>query len=153
MATFAKISDSNQVLAVVIVSDSDTQNAEGVEEESVGQAFLEKNNNWPAAMWIQTSYNTWQHTHSSGDNSKAFRGNYASVGFTWDADNEVFWPIKPFDSWVKHTETASWKSPIGDAPALPSEKQAQNNAKSHAWGYQWNETDRSWDLVDAVVPS
>ena len=75
------------------------------------------------------------------------------MGFTWDADNEVFWPIKPFDSWVKHTETASWKSPIGDAPALPSENQAQNDAKSHAWGYQWNETDKSWDLVDAVVPS
>ena len=153
MAHFAKISDSNQVLSVVKVNDGDTQNSDGDEEELVGQSFLEKNNNWPVVMWIQTSYNTWKNTHSSGDNSKAFRGNYASIGFTWDADNELFWPPKPFNSWVKHTATVSWKSPIGDAPALPSEKQTQNNAKSHAWGYIWNETDESWDLVDAVVPS
>ena len=33
-------------------------NADGVEDESVGQQYLETHNNWPAQMWIQTSYNT-----------------------------------------------------------------------------------------------
>ena len=37
---------------------------------------------------------------------------------TWDEDNQIFWPKKPYASWVKNTTTASWKSPIGDAPAL-----------------------------------
>ena len=157
MATFAKISDSNQVLAVVIVSNSDTQNAEGVEEESVGQAFLEKNNNWPAAMWIQTSYNTSGNTHSSGDNSKAFRGNYAGIGYTWDEDNEIFWPKKPFASWVKDTTTATWKSPIGDAPALTAEQESQNTPAdentpaTNRWYYVWNEDNQSWDLTDLLA--
>jgi hypothetical protein len=33
-------------------------NADGVEDETVGQQYLELHNNWPAQMWIQTSYNT-----------------------------------------------------------------------------------------------
>jgi hypothetical protein len=28
-------------------------NADGVEDESVGQQYLETHNNWPAQMWIQ----------------------------------------------------------------------------------------------------
>ena len=38
-------------------------NADGVEDESVGQQYLETHNNWPAQMWIQTSYNTSGNTH------------------------------------------------------------------------------------------
>ena len=34
----------------------------------------------------------------------------------------IFWPKKPYASWVKDTTTASWKSPIGDAPALTAEQ-------------------------------
>jgi hypothetical protein len=87
-------------------------NADGVEDEAVGQQYLELHNNWPAQMWIQTSYNTSQNTHSSGDNSKAFRGNYAGIGYEWDEDNQMFWPKKPHASWVKNTTTASWDAPI-----------------------------------------
>ena len=36
----------------------DMLNADGVEDETVGQQYLETHNNWPAQMWIQTSYNT-----------------------------------------------------------------------------------------------
>ena len=38
-------------------------NADGVEDESVGQQYLETHNNWPAQMWIQTSYNTSGNQH------------------------------------------------------------------------------------------
>ena len=38
-------------------------NADGVEDETVGQQWLELHNNWPAQMWIQTSYNTRNNTH------------------------------------------------------------------------------------------
>jgi len=99
-------------------------------------------------MWIQTSYNTVNNTHNSGDNSKAFRGNYAGIGFTWDEDNQIFWPKKPYASWVKDTATASWKSPIGDEPALTAEQISQNEADTHIWVYEWNEANQSWDLTD-----
>jgi len=99
-------------------------------------------------MWIQTSYNTINNTHNSGDNSKAFRGNYAGIGYEWDEDNNIFWPKKPYASWVKHIESASWKSPIGDAPVLTAEQLSQNEAGTHRWVYDWNESGQSWDLTD-----
>ena len=123
-------------------------NADGVEDESVGQQWLETHNNWPSQMWIQTSYNTALNKHSSGDNSKAFRGNYAGIGYEWDEVNNMFFPKKPYASWVKDTTTASWKSPIGDAPALTAEQESQNTANTHSWYYAWNEDNQSWDLTD-----
>jgi len=140
MAHFAKISDTSKVLSVLTLNNKDMLNADGVEDESVGQAYLEKHNNWPAQMWIQTSYNTARGTHNSGDNSKALRGNYAGIGYTWDEDNNLFYPKKPYASWVLNTTTASWHSPIGDAPDdLTDEEKA---ADTH---YTWNESNQSWD--------
>ncbi len=79
-------------------------------------------------MWIQTSYNTSGNKHKSGDNSKAFRGNYAGIGYEWDEDNNMFFSKKPYASWVKNTTEARWQSPKGDAPALTAEQQTQNDA-------------------------
>ena len=148
MAHFAKLGANGKVIQVLTLNNSDMLNADGVEDESVGQQYLETHNNWPAQMWIQTSYNTSANTHKSGDNSKAFRGNYAGIGYTWDEDDQIFWPKKPYASWVKNTTTASWDSPIGDAPALTAEQESQNTAGTHRWFYIWNEANQSWDLTD-----
>ena len=148
MAHFAKLGANGKVIQVLTMDNDKMLNADGVEDETVGQQWLETHNNWPAQMWIQTSYNTSQNTHNSGDNSKAFRGNYAGIGYEWDEDNQIFWPKKPYASWVKDTTTASWKSPIGDAPALTAEQESQNEAGTHQWRYNWNESGQSWDLTD-----
>ena len=148
MAHFAKLGANGKVIQVLTLDNKDMLNADGVEDETVGQQYLELHNNWPAQMWIQTSYNTSQNTHNSGDNSKAFRGNYAGIGYIWDEDNQIFWPKKPYASWVKDTTTATWKSPIGDAPALTDEQQSQNEAGTNLWVYDWNEDGQSWDLTD-----
>ena len=138
MAHFAKLGANGKVIAVLTLNNSDMFNASGVEDETVGQQYLELHNNWPAQMWIQTSYNTQGGQHKSG--GTPFRGNYAGIGYTWDEEDQIFWPKKPYTSWVKHIPSASWKSPIGDAPALTEE---QIIAKSR---YEWNETGQSWDL-------
>ena len=50
---------SSKVIQVLTLDNNgDMLNADGVEDESVGQQYLERHNNWPAQMWIQTSYNT-----------------------------------------------------------------------------------------------
>ena len=149
MAHFAKIGMNGKVIGVLTMGDKDMLNADGVEDESVGQQYLEIHNNWPAQMWIQTSYNTSRNNHNSGDDSKAFRGNYAGIGYEWDEDNNIFWPKKPFASWVKNTSDARWQSPIGDAPALTAEQTSQNEADTHMWSYIWNEANQSWDLTDS----
>ena len=151
MAHFAKLGSNSKVIQVLTLDNKDMLNADGVEDESVGQQYLETHNNWPAQMWIQTSYNTVNNTHSSGDNSKAFRGNYAGIGYEWDEDNNIFWPKKPHASWVKDTTTASWKSPIGDPPALTTEQESQNDAGTNEWYYKWNEDGQSWDLTDSMA--
>ena len=151
MAHFAKLGANGKVIQVLTLNNSDMLNADGVEDESVGQQYLETHNNWPAQMWIQTSYNTSANTHSSGDNSKAFRGNYAGIGHTWDEDDQIFWPKKPYASWVKNTTTASWESPIGAAPALTAEQTSQNEAGTNRWIYEWNEDGQSWDLTDRLA--
>ena len=148
MAHFAKLGANGKVIQVLTLDNKDMLNADNVEDESVGQQYLETHNNWPAQMWIQTSYNTSGNTHNSGDNSKAFRGNYAGIGYEWDEDNNIFWPKKPYASWVKDNASASWKSPIGDAPALTDEQNLQNEAGTHSWMYHWNEEGQSWDLTD-----
>ena len=140
MAHFAKLGINGKVLQVLTLNNSDMLNADGVEDESVGQQYLERHNNWPAPMWIQTSYNTRGGKHSSGDDSKALRGNYAGIGYIWDEDNNIFYDKKPYPSWVLNTTTATWNSPIGDAPDdLTDEEKA---AGTH---YLWNEGGQSWD--------
>jgi hypothetical protein len=144
MAHFAKIGDTSKVLTVLTLDNKDMLNGDGVEEELVGQKYLEKHNNWPAQMWIQTSYNTKGGKHYdnktgelSADQSKALRGNYAGIGHIWDEDNHLFYPKKPYASWVLNTSEARWQSPIGNAPDLGAE------SKTHY--YEWNETGQSWD--------
>ena len=150
MAHFAKINDNNEVLTVLVVNNENILDSNGDESESIGQQYLETHNNWPANKWIQTSYNTSQNTHKSGDNSKAFRGNYAGIGFTWDSENNIFWPPKPYNSWVKNLTNAISQSPIGDVPELTEDQKSQNNAETHDWSYIWNEDTSSWNLKNSV---
>jgi len=146
MAHFAKIGMSSKVIAVLTLNDKDMLNADGVEDEKVGQQYLEFHNNWPAQMWIQTSYNTKGGKHYdnktrqlSEDQTKALRGNYAGTGYTWDEDDQIFWSKSPYPSWVKDTTDARWHSPIGDEPTLSEEE-----VNTHY--YSWNESGQSWDL-------
>jgi hypothetical protein len=120
------------------MDNEEMKDDQGNEIEAKGQEWLERHNNWPAQMWIQTSYNTSANKHSSGDDSKAFRGNYAGIGYEWDEDNNIFWPKKPYPSWVKNLTTANWESPIGDAPEL-------EEAETNTHYYDWNEDNQSWD--------
>ena len=147
MAHFAKIGMNGKVIQVLTMDNEQMKDADGKEIEAYGQQWLETHNNWPAQMWIQTSYNTANNKHTLG--GTPFRGNYAGIGYEWDEDNNIFWPKKPFASWVKNTSDASWHSPIGDAPDLTAEQISQNEAGTHSWGYGWNEEGQSWDLTDS----
>lgn len=139
MAHFAKINLENKILAVLTLNNSDMLNASGIEEELVGQQYLEKNNNWPANMWIQTSYNTRNNQHING--GTPFRGNYAAIGGIWDSANQIFWPPKPYNSWIQDLNTANWVAPI-TKPELTEEQ--KNSNIEHV--YEWNEQNQSWDL-------
>jgi hypothetical protein len=139
MAHFAKISEDNIVLQVLTLNDSDMLDQNGNPSELVGQQYLQKHNNWPAHLWIQTSYNTSCNIHKLG--GIPFRGNYAGISYIWDPINNMFYPQKPFLSWVLNLQKACWESPIGNSPVLTQEQ------KDNRQFYVWNENNKSWDLT------
>jgi hypothetical protein len=141
MAHFAKLGLNSKVIGVHVVDNVNLQNADGIEEEEIGRQYLERIHNWP--LWKQTSYNTQHNQHKNG--GTPLRGNYAGIGFTYDEENDMFWPKKPYTSWVKNLTTAQWQSPIGDAPDLTEEQ-----TDTHY--YVWNESGQSWDLTEKTQP-
>ena len=145
MAHFAKLGVNGKVIAVHGLDNDQMLNADGVEDESVGQQRLQQIHGWPAQMWIQTSYNTRGNKYFTtneagetveGDQSKKLRGNYAGIGYTYDEDNQIFWPPQPFASWTKNNSTCSWNAPI----AYPSV--TDDGEDTPVWRYEigWNET-------------
>ena len=133
MAHFAKISDDNIVLQVLTLDNSVILNSSNVEEEALGQQYLETHNNWPAEKWIQTSFNTYENKHRDG--GTPLRGNYAGIGYEWDSANNIFWPEKPHPSWVKNTSTAIWDPPI----TYPSVTNDGADPVVWKWLIDWNE--------------
>lgn len=75
MAHFVKL-ENNTVTQVVVVSNEDCAGGNYPESESVGVAFLAACG--MAGHWKQTSYNG------------SFRGCYAGVGYTYDAELDEF---------------------------------------------------------------
>tara|TARA_R100000700_G_C3155931_1_gene133206 strand:- start:1020 stop:1208 length:189 start_codon:yes stop_codon:yes gene_type:complete len=60
---------------------------------------------------------------------------------TYDEENDMFLPSKPFASWVLNKEEARWQSPIGDEPEL-------SEAEYLTHKYQWDEANGSWNKVE-----
>jgi hypothetical protein len=97
--------------------------------------------------WIykRTSYNTRGGVHytngePSADQSKAFRKNYAGIGYSYDADRDAFIPPKPYNSWVLDEDTCLWEAPV----AMPEDAGTGDPPKM----YTWNEETISWDAIE-----
>jgi len=63
--------------------------------------------------WLQTSYNTHGNQHPEG---RPLRGNYAGIGYTYDALNDVFIAPKPSDTAVLNETTWLWEDTVTEAP-------------------------------------
>ena len=81
-------------------------------------------------QWVQTSYNTRGNQHPLG---QPLRGNYAGIGYTYDAINDVFYAPQPYPSWTLNTSTWLWDAPV----PMPTDGKH----------YVWNETTTAWDEV------
>ena len=141
MAHFAQLDSNNVVTQVIVVGNDDTSDSNGVETESIGVAFCQKLLG-AETNWKQTSYN--------GN----MRGNYAGIGYTYMENvatlgvgsTDIFIAQKPYASWTIGVSTATWYSPLGDAPALTDDERTAGKY------YEWNETayqadnTKGWEL-------
>jgi len=127
MAHFAKLGENNIVVFVTVGRDEDN----GKENELTART---------GDVYKQTSYNTRGGVHydpitneTSVDQSKAFRKNYAGIGYTYDVSRDAFISPKPFVSWVLNETTANWDAPV----PMPT------NGKM----YRWDEETIQWVVV------
>jgi len=123
LAHFAKLDSNNVVIFVTVGRDEDN----GKEAELTART---------GDVYKQTSYNTRGGVHyqadgtPSADQSKAFRKNYAGLGYTYDAGRDAFIPPKPYNSWVLNETTCLWDAPV----AMPTDGKR----------YSWDEATTSW---------
>lgn len=125
MAHFAKLdSETNEVVFVTVGRQED----DGKELE-----LFERTGD----VYKQTSYNTRGGVHydpetgePSEDQSKAFRKNYAGIGFTYDEERDAFIPPQPYPSWILNEQTCLWEPPI----PYPNDGAV----------YQWDESLGDW---------
>jgi len=115
MAHFAQLDKNNVVTQVIVVANSDTADASGVEKEHIGAAFCER---LLGGTWKQTSYN--------GNKRK----NYAGIGYTFREDIDAFVSPQPFASWLLNEQTAQWEAPV----AMPDD----------GGMYSWDEDNQAW---------
>jgi len=122
MSHYAKVVDG-KVVSVIVA------------EEDFFKTFVDTS----PGQWIQTSYNTRGNVHYGADGKPdggvALRGNYAGIGYTYDAVKDVFVAPQPFPSWTLNANHL-WEAPV----AMPTDGKP----------YVWNEATKAWDAVVAA---
>ena len=105
MAHFAKLDpQTNKVIFVTVGRQEDNGKEQELSERT-------------GDIYKQTSYNTRGGVHytqtgkPSKDQSKAFRKNYAGIGFRYDPTLDAFIPPQPSPECVLDEETCLWVCP------------------------------------------
>jgi hypothetical protein len=150
MAHFAKLDENNIVLNIEVVDNANCLDENGNESEEVGRQYLENVHGW--TKWKQTSYNTKENKHYkndgtlSDDQSKAFRKNYAGIGYIYDEDRDAFIPPKLFASWVLNETTCVYEAPV----AFPTVTEYGDPVKFY--NIVWDEANGRWVATDQESP-
>jgi len=82
MAHFAELDSNNKVIRVIVISNDETHNEYGIEQEELGIKFCQSLYG-ANTKWVQTSYNA------------NFRDKYAGIGWTYDAKKDIFIEPEP----------------------------------------------------------
>lgn len=122
MAHFAKI-ENGTVTLVTVGRDED----DGMEAQLSART---------GHVYKQTSYNTRGGVHydpvtntPSANQTKAFRKNFAGLGFSYDPVRDAFIPPQPYPSWLLNEQTCLWGPPVPE----PTDGV-----------YTWDERTQSW---------
>jgi hypothetical protein len=128
MSHFAKL-DENNIVIFVTVGRQEDDGKEAELCERTGDTYKQTSYNTRAGVYYDPTTN-----EPAADQSKAFRKNFAGLGYTYDAERDAFIPPKPFDSWLLDEETCNWEAPV----PYPSD----------GFRYSWNESEIDWELQD-----
>ena len=139
MAHYAFLDENNTVTEVIVGKNENEDNIDW--EVHYG--------NFRGQPCKQTSYNTRGGVHydavtnePSQDQTKAFRKNYAGIGYTYDAQRDAFIPPKSYASWQLNDASCLWEAPT----PYPADVGTAESPKR----YVWNEETVSWTLVETA---
>jgi hypothetical protein len=128
MSHFAKL-DENNIVIFVTVGRQEDDGKEAELCERTGDTYKQTSYNTRAGVYYDNTTN-----EPAADQSKAFRKNFAGLGYTYDAERDAFIPPKPYDSWLLDEQTCNWEAPV----PYPSD----------GFRYIWNESEIDWELQD-----
>lgn len=106
MSHWAELDENNIVIRVTVGSN---------DEPDEGYQWLIDN---LGGAWIQTSYNS------------RIRGTYAGIGYSYNADEDIFIAPQPYPSWNR--VGSFWQAPT----PMPNDGM-----------YSWNEETLAWDEI------
>lgn len=127
MSHFAKLDENNIVVFVTVGRQED----DGKEMDlcaRTGDVYKQTSYNTRGGIYYVPNTNT-----PDSDQSKAFRKNYAGLGYMYDKTRDAFIPPKPFPSWVLNNFSCLWEPPV----PYPTDN----------GNYVWNEKMLSWEPV------
>ena len=118
MAHFAELDINNVVLRVIVVSNNELLDSNGIEQEELGKLFCNK---LLGGNWVQCSYNG------------SFRTRMAGKNYTYDVERNAFIPPKQYDSFIFNEELLLWMPPV----SYPDDGNQ----------YIWDEEIENWEQV------
>ena len=143
MAHFAELDENSHVVRVLVIANPDTADADGVEDEAIGSAYLTAL--LPdSGTWVQTSYNN------------TIRREFANAGMAYDPTLEVFYGLNPphdCSSYIFDDVTKTWEPPTPrpgeawwwDDDAVQWVKGPWGMSETPPWvGSAWDD-DTGWD--------
>ena len=105
MAHFAKL-DANNIVVFVTVGRDEDDGKEAELSARTGDVYKQTSYNTRGGVYYLPNSNT-----PGPDQSKAFRKNYAGLGYTYRADLDAFVPPQPSPNCVLNTTTCLWECP------------------------------------------
>lgn len=137
MAHYAFLDENNIVVKVLTgVNEDDTSTL-----PNEYNSWEEWYSNAQGLTCKRTSYNTVQGRHLL--NGVPFRGNFASIGMVYNAEQDVFIQQQPYNSWILNTSIWEWEAPVPQ-PMLTEDEITNQKI------YQWNESIVNWELTDIL---
>ena len=145
MAHFAELNSSNEVLQVIVISNTDVD-ANGGDQHADAETFVASIVPYGTGgvAWKQTSYNN------------NFRKRYAGAGNIYDASKDKFILPQPYSSWSLDASD-DWKAPV----TLPNTTEVNSKTVLIIWdednlkwlgtidstNYEWDASGLSWTEV------
>jgi hypothetical protein len=131
MATFARLTDMNEVHEILVIDDSVILDSDGNIDESLGQNYINT-----ILEGRYAPHTVWKMCCCEGK----IRHRYPSIGWFYNEQYDAFVAPQPFPSWTFNEQTLDWDPPVPDpSPSLTEEEMLDG------WVYVWDEYQQVWN--------